>query len=596
MFLCRKTYINIFKAIISYNTHLTKPILLKKFIVLINIVFLITSLIFTLSCKNISSPFDLNTEQKNSSSTSYKDTVNNIEDQEMFFKLKNSQKDKNALNTLNIRKAIFFAIDRERIVKELFGDNNKVLNSMFNTSSFFNDPVWSKYSYNLEKAKDLLSQAGYSLENPLFLTIGATDNSPTRIKIENIIKENLDQIGIKLWVDNKPANEWYASTVKKGDFELGIWSLYTYNPSELGNYLSSIKIPINETSENKNCNNFYWYKNKEIDSLLKKIIGTENIDEKKNNTDKLQKIVSEEAIILPLFSRLFAVAHKKEINNIEISPVDGNFFKNIENWVLADGTENKYSEVIVGIGPEPNTLNPFFEENTSMNYINSLIINGLWILDENSNYQPVLADDGPDSVINNRNSNIKKIRLKDNIFWEDGSPIIAGDVKATLDSIISDKSISKFKSDFAKIDKIEVVNEKELIVYFNENIEDWKKLFLYIFPKKDLEQNKLSNLYESDIFGSGPYKFKEWKKGEYLILAGNENYFGKKPLFKEIKIIFNNDENMLVESLKKGDIDILSIPVDLKLMEEIKSNKKLSLILKEGSLWEHLAICLKPKE
>ncbi|MHB1254195.1 MAG: ABC transporter substrate-binding protein [Candidatus Humimicrobiaceae bacterium] len=567
----------------------------KKLILFIILVFLISSFVFITSCENIDSPFNLNTVQNNSNPSSSKDSINKIDDAEMFFKFKNSQKEKNALNNLNIRKAIFFAIDRERIVKELFGDNNTVLNSLFSSTSFFNKPSWEKYTYDPKKAKELLSLAGYSPENPLFITIGATDNSPTRIKIENIIRENFNDIGIKLWIENKPSNEWYGEIAKKGNFELGIWSLYTFNTGELANYLSSLKIPVNETTENKNCNNFYWYKNEKIDLLLEKITGTENIDEIKTYTDEIQETVSEDAIILPLFSRMFAVAHKKEINNIQLSTIDGNFFENIENWTLNSTNDDQSHTIIAAMSSEPNTLNPFLEENTSMDYINSIILNGLWALDENSVYIPVLADESMDQLAENEFSNIKKIKLRDNIFWENDDPITADDVKATINSIIGDKSILKFRSDYEKIEKIEIINNKELTVYFKENVKDWKKLFLYIFPKKDLDQNKLSNLYESYIFGSGPYKFKEWKKGEYLLLALNENYYGKHPFFNEIKIIFNNDENILVESLKKGDIDILNIPVDLQLIEEIKSNKNLNLILKEGNLWEHLAICLKTK-
>lgn len=553
-------------------------------------------LLFTFSCKNFNSPFDLNTENKSANASSSEQDIDKIGDQELFFKLKNSQKDKNILNNINIRKAIFYAVDREKIVKEFFGDNNKILNSMFGSSSFYNNPVWAEYQYSPEKAKEFLKLAGYSVENPLYLTIGATDNSPTRIKIEEIIKENLDQIGIKLWIYNKPSNEWYINNVKNGDFELGIWSLYTYKADELTNYLSSAKIPVSETSENKNCNNFYWYNNAEMDSLLNIIILTKDNIEKKKNVDKVQKMISDEAIILPLFSRLFAVAYKNTIKNIEISSIDGNFFKNIEDWSVGNENEDQIKEITVGMDAEPNTLNPFLEENTSMNHINSLILKGLWILDENGNYEPDLAEEAVNSSETDRNGDSVNIRLKDNINWEDGSPITANDVKATIDSVIADKSISKFRNDFNKIDKVEIINEKELKVNFKEYVQDWKKLFLNIFPEKDLKQNKISNLYENDIVGCGPYKLQEWIKGQYITLKRNENYYGSKPFPETIKIIFSGDINLLVESLKNGDIDITSIPVDLKLMEEIKSSKNLSLALKEGNLWEHLAICLKPKE
>ena len=567
----------------------------KKLILLINLILFVLFLISAMSCKNVVSPFDLNTVQNMASSTSVKDSTGTIKEEENFFKLKNSQKEKNILNNINVRKAIFFAIDRERIVKELFGENNKVLNSLFSSISFFNKSSWNEYTYDPVKAKQLLNLEGYGLENPLFLTIGSTDNSPVRTKIENIIKENFNSIGIQLWVDNKPSDEWYGNIVKKGNFELGIWSLYSFNTDELASYLSSSKIPVNETTENKNCNNFYWYQNEKIDLLLDNIAKTESIDQLKTYTNEIQDIVSEDAIILPLFSRLFAVVHKKEINNIQVSAADGNFFKNIENWTSSDEQIDKSHIVIVGMSSEPNTLNPFLEKNTSMDYVNSLILNGLWALDENATYKPVLADESIDNM-ENKVSNIKRIRLKNNIFWENGDPITPEDVKATTDAIIADKSISKFRADYDKIEKVEIINSSELDVYFKENVKDWKKLFLYVFPKKDLEQKKISSIYESDIYGSGPYKFKEWKKGEYLLLSVNENYNGSPVFFNDIKIIFDNDENILVELLKKGDIDVLSIPVDLALIEEIKSNESLNLILKEGNLWEQLAICLKTKE
>ncbi|MHB1348182.1 MAG: ABC transporter substrate-binding protein [Candidatus Humimicrobiaceae bacterium] len=581
----------------SFNfVDLVKNNFFKNLILSTGLIFFLAFLLLTTSCENIDSPFDLNSGQDNSALFSQNNTEGAIEDEELFYKFKNNQKEKNPLVNLNIRQAIFFAIDRERIVEELFGGNNKVLNSLFSGSSFFNKPYWNKYSYDPKKARELLNMAGYNSENPLYLTIGAIDNYPSRAKIENIIKENFNEVGIKLWIENKPADEWYGSIVKKGNFELGIWSLYTYGAGELSNYLNSFKIPVNETEENKNCSNFYWYKNEKIDLLLDKISGNENIDELKTYTDEIQNMVSEDAIILPLFSRLFIVAHNKEIKNIEVSSMDGNFFKDIESWSLDNPKDGEQYTVVAGMTSEPNTLNPFFEENTSMDYINSLMLNGLWELDENAVYKPVLADEDESLPDKSEFSNTKKIKLRENIFWENGDPVTAEDVKATINAIIKDKSILKFRSDYEKIEKIEIISSKEFEIYFKENITDWKKLFLYVFPKKDLDRNDLSNLYENYIFGSGPYKFKEWEKGDHILLTMNENYHARKPFFNEIKIIFNIDGNMLAGSLKKGDIDVLSLPVDLKLIEEIKSNKKLNLIIEEGNLWEHLAVCLKTKE
>ncbi|MBU4292901.1 MAG: hypothetical protein KJ770_02465, partial [Actinobacteria bacterium] len=113
---------------------------------------------------------------------------------------------------------------------------------------------------------------------------------------------------------------------------------------------------------------------------------------------------------------------------------------------------------------------------------------------------------------------------------------------------------------------------------------------------KLLEGNDIGSMFENDIFGCGPYKLKEWVKGEYILLERNDYYFGEKPKIDSIKFIFNSDINYLINMLREGNIDILSIPSDLNLMEDISSSKDFGLIVKPGDLWEHFAICLKPKE
>ena len=190
----------------------------------------------------------------------------------------------------------------------------------------------------------------------------------------------------------------------------------------------------------------------------------------------------------------------------------------------------------------------------------------------------------------------QKIKLKDKIFWQDGTPITAQDIVATINAIKSDESIIDSDGDYENIKEIIAINSKEFSVTFNEYDNNWKDLFKFVFPEKLLEGNDIGSMFENDIFGCGPYKLKEWVKGEYILLERNDYYFGEKPKIDSIKFIFNSDINYLITMLREGNIDILSIPSDLNLMEDISSSKDFGLIVKPGDLWEHLAICLKPKE
>jgi len=529
-----------------------------------------------------------------------------INSEEYFYNLKNKQKNLNLLADINIRKAIFYAIDRKRIVDALLGKYGEVLNSLFKKDSKYYSPAWDEYNYDIEKAKDYLKTAGYDNDNLLYLTIGANTDSQSRKLITDYIKEDLKKIGIELWVISKESKQWYIDYVKNGNFELGLWALYSPDCNSLINYFNSDKIPPMETEKNKNCNNFYWYSNLEFDVMLNDFCSNSNQDSKIELSNQLQEIIAEDAVILPLFSRIFAVAYNKKIQNIDLDSENGNFLKNIEKMDVLSDTEGNSDEnvnsIVVGYEQEPYVLNPLISDNIYRTYINGLIVKGLWEINQDGDYVPLLVDEitsGNESVSNKDASNRplkQNIKLKDKIFWQDGTPITAQDIVATINAIKSDESIIDAEGGYENIEEIMAVSNTEFSITFHEYDDNWKDLFKFVFPEKLLGGNSIGSIFENDIFGCGPYKLKEWTKGEYILLERNDYYFGEKPNIDSIKFIFNSDINYLINMLREGNIDIMGIPSDLTLMEEINSSEDLGLIVKQGDLWEHLAICLKPKE
>jgi len=528
-----------------------------------------------------------------------------LNNEEYFYNLKNKQKNINSLADINIRKAIFYAIDRKRIVDALLGKYGEVLNSLFKKDSIYYSPAWDEYNYDINKARNYLKIAGYNNDNPLYLTIGANADSESRKLITDYIKEDLDKIGIKIWIINQDSKQWYLDYVKNGNFELGLWALYSPDCDSLVNYFNSDKIPPMETEKNKNCNNFYWYSNPEADGVLDKLIGDSNKENKVELSAQFQKIIADDAVVLPLFSRIFAVAYNKKIQNIDLDAENGNFLKNIEKVDLVSDpkkdSKDDVKSIVVGYEQEPYVLNPFIPDDIYKTYISGLIVKGLWELNQDGDYIPLLVDKivSNDANINDKtptgNPLKQEIKLKDKIFWQDGTPITAQDVVATINAIKSDESVVDPDGDYKNIKEIMAINSTEFSVTLNEYKDNWKDLFKFVFPEKLLKGNNIGSMFENDIFGCGPYKLKEWAKGEYILLERNDYYFGEKPKIDSIKFIFNSDINYLVNTLREGNIDILNIPSDLKLMEDISSSKDLGLIVKQGNLWEHLAICLKPK-
>ncbi|MDZ7837307.1 MAG: hypothetical protein U5N58_04810 [Actinomycetota bacterium] len=99
--------------------------------------------------------------------------------------------------------------------------------------------------------------------------------------------------------------------------------MFNYDGSSLESYFSSNKIPPLETEQNQNCNNFYWYNNQDVDKLFSTLGYTQDQDKKEELYVQLQEKLAADAVILPLFSRLYAVAHNSRIEGISINLENG---------------------------------------------------------------------------------------------------------------------------------------------------------------------------------------------------------------------------------------------------------------------------------
>jgi len=523
-----------------------------------------------------------------------------LNEEELFLEMK-ARQDKNPLSNINIRKAIFHAVDRERIVSELFGGYGNVPESLFTKDSLYWHPAWSEYKYDLDKAGKYLEKAGYGPDNPLYLTISAVDNSDSKKIIEEIIKEDLEKIGINLWIFNKTPKEFYQDYVYNGAYDLGIWSMYIFSTDELDCNFSSSKIPSMETEENKNCENFYWYANENIDNLLEQLHTTDNIESVKERAGKIQDNIARDAVVLPLYSRLFVFAYNNNIEKVSIGMIGDRVFYDIENWILSsdiDISEDGKSEIIIGYESEHidifNGFAPYF--------INDQLFKGLWKKNNDCSYEPELLESfvGFGDELTGFVSTDIIVKLEEDIYWDDEDPILSEDIKYTFEyfmEIMERKEyFLKLDEDYKKIKEIEIINEKSFKIIFDEIVPDWQKLFSMVFKKDQFELRNLDNFPYTQINSNGPFKIIEYDPEGRMVLEINEYYYNDLPEIERLIIRFDLDKNNLIAMLKEGEIDCMSIPVDPELMKTLEEDNNINLFIKPGNLIEHLALSLKPKE
>lgn len=77
-------------------------------------------------------------------------------------------------------------------------------------------------------------------------------------------------------------------------------------------------------------------------------------------------------------------------------------------------------------------------------------------------------------------------------------------------------------------------------------------------PKEEVERSD-SNFSESPV-GNGPYKLKEWRQNEYLVLEKNNDYYGTKGKLDEITVKVIPSETTAIAELKGGNVDAVKTP------------------------------------
>jgi len=196
-----------------------------------------------------------------------------------------------------------------------------------------------------------------------------------------------------------------------------------------------------------------------------------------------------------------------------------------------------------------------------------------------------------------KSGKIWKFYLRKGVKWQDGEEFTADDVVFTFNSLIYNKEIPTSSRDIFTIDgkKIKVRKIDKYTVEFQ--LPEKFAPFLRLMTQEILPEHKLIDRVKKGIFnsswgvnenvenivGTGPFKLKEYRPGEWVILDKNPLYWkkdkeGRKlPYIERIVFLIVADPNMAILKFRAGEIDVISIrgqdyPV-LKPLEKKKNFK-----------------------
>lgn len=254
-------------------------------------------------------------------------------------------------NNLKFRQAVAYAINRPRMVKNIYRGLGQPQHSFISVQSPFADQNLPGYDYNPEKAKQLLIEAGfkYNQQNQLFdaegnrvkFTLNTNSGNKIRETMGNQVEEDLQAIGIDVNFKTINFNVLIGQLSGSLDWECIILGLTGGNEPNNGanvwftdgnlHMFNQKPAPGQQPIEGRTVAE--W--EQEIDRLF--VEGARELDESKRKAIyiEIQRIVSENVPFIYLVNPKALGAVRNKIAGIQYSALGGAFW-NLEELKITE--------------------------------------------------------------------------------------------------------------------------------------------------------------------------------------------------------------------------------------------------------------------
>jgi len=164
---------------------------------------------------------------------------------------------------------------------------------------------------------------------------------------------------------------------------------------------------------------------------------------------------------------------------------------------------------------------------------------------------------------------IYEFKLRRGVRFHDGSEFDAQDVAYTLERLPKVPNGDRLTAGkLQPISKVEVVDRYTVRLHTARPDSGILRALgqLFILPKKlgaDVASDQFSN--GKAAIGTGPFKFVSWTRGDRMVLARNDAYWGEKPAFDKVEFRVIRNSASRVAALQAGDVDMIDFvpPLDV---------------------------------
>ena len=246
-----------------------------------------------------------------------------------------------ALKDVRVRQALAYAVDREKITKDLLLGKTQPGASLWDKSIYV-DPSLKPLPFDPEKAKQLLDEAGWKVGAngirekggvKLELRYGTTTKE-VRQNTQAIVQQMLEQVGIKVDLLNYESDIFFADLKNKGptysgELDIMEWSDAPLFPDPDISYWRCAQIPSNESPQGTNAE---FLCDKGLDALFQLQATQVDLNQRIDTFHKISKLMYDQVYWLSIWQDPDIWAVGKRLDNVKLSGITP--FYNVAEWTL----------------------------------------------------------------------------------------------------------------------------------------------------------------------------------------------------------------------------------------------------------------------
>lgn len=143
------------------------------------------------------------------------------------------------------------------------------------------------------------------------------------------------------------------------------------------------------------------------------------------------------------------------------------------------------------------------------------------------------------------------VKIRDDVKFSDGEPLIAEDIVFTYETAKESGSII----DLSNLEKVEKLDDYTVKFKLKQPASSF---ITHLITTGIVPKHAYNDKYSEDPIGSGPFQLVQWNKGQQLIVEVNPYYYGEKPEFKKLTFLFL-EEDAAFAAAKAGEVDVASV-------------------------------------